>query len=725
MTKITLIGAGSVVFAKNLIGDILQHPALENVHIALMDIDARRLKVAKTVADKIASQLKVPATISATLDLEEACRGAKYAVTTIQVGGYRPSTVVDFEIPKKYGLKQTIADTLGVGGVFRSLRTIPPLINVAKTLQNVGAADPLLLNYSNPMAMNMWAIDRATGIDSVGLCHSVQGTSRQISKHCGLDYDDVTYKVAGINHMAFFLDFKYRGQDAYPLLFKALEDPKTFSMNKVRFEMMRRLGYFVTQSSEHQAEYNPYFIHHGDEMIEKFDIPIDEYIRRCESIIATWEKTEARMVNPNAKVEIKKSLEYGSEIINSCETGELSVIYGNVPNTRLITNLPEGCCVEVPCLVDKQGIQPTHIGDLPPQLAAICQTNINVQALTVEAALTGKREHIYHAVMSDPHTAATLTLDQIWKMCDEMIEQHQKDGVLGEFSPTRHNTGRSVDSLKRVVAKIESRKAIDLADHDSVELVLVAENETQAPFDSEIQIMTCTGYSIENEGKMRLSLGIDERIEIPLKVQRTSGNEDGLEVWIEHNRIDCVCIALRVPHRQRIELNELNKEAKIEVLFSSDVVATGLAKPTQSGWTFQFRVSDTDIQVDKERPWKGSLLKILVASEDETDKFGKQILVLPDPENPVIRDREYNDLTGKIDLELDVDKGGYDIRLDIPQSLLPVEKGQPLLLDIVTIVTALGDAHGKTQSSWQNSGGLSAGIDHFAIVIPEAIPSNA
>ena len=296
--------------------------------------------------------------------------------------------MVDFEIPAKYGLLQTIGDTLGVGGVFRALRTIPPILDISRDIADVAHPDCLLLNYSNPMAMNCWALDRATGIPHVGLCHSVQHTSQALASYTGLNYDDVSYKVAGINHMAFFLEFNYKGQDAYPLLFKALEDPAIVVQDKVRFEMMRRLGYFVTESSEHQSEYVPYFIHHGEKVIDEFLIPIDEYRRRCEAIIATWQQEEKELLGEVEGKDFEvapQSQEYGSYIIHAREANDPTIIYGNVPNRDLITNLPDGCCVEVPVLVDAKGLQPQTVGKLPPQLAAICRTNVNVQDLTVEA----------------------------------------------------------------------------------------------------------------------------------------------------------------------------------------------------------------------------------------------------------------------------------------------------------------------------------------------------
>jgi alpha-galactosidase len=435
--KITLIGAGSVVFAKTLISDILQFPELSDATICLMDIDPARVKVAEAMTRKIIAKLGVKAKVEATLNQRQAVKSANYVICTIQVGGYKPGTTTDFDIPRKYGVQQTIADTLGVGGVFRALRTIPVINKIAQDIAEVGAPNCLLLNYTNPMAMNCWAVDRAVGIPHVGLCHSVQGTSGQLARFVGLPHEEVSYLVAGINHMAFFLKFEHKKRDIYPKLFALLDNPD-FTKEKVRFEMMRRTGYFVTESSEHQSEYVPYFIHHGKDIIKKFDIPIDEYIRRCKENIVSWKKSEADLLGKGGDITVRpQGHEYGSYIIHSRETNRPRVIYGNVPNRQLITNLPTGCCVEVPCLVDGQGIQPTHIGDLPPQLAAICQTNINVQALTVEAALTKRRDHIYHAVMLDPHTSTVLTLDKIWAMCDELIAAHQKHGLLGEFKNGR------------------------------------------------------------------------------------------------------------------------------------------------------------------------------------------------------------------------------------------------------------------------------------------------
>lgn len=432
MAKITFIGAGSTVFAKNLMGDILSFPELAESTFVLYDINAERLKTSEVVAHKVAEALGARPTIIATTDRQAALEGADYAINMIQVGGYKPGTVIDFEIPKKYGLRQTIADTLGIGGIMRAVRTIPVMLEMSHEMERL-CPQVLHLNYVNPMAMNTWALLKGSRIKTVGLCHSVQHTASEVCKDIGVPVEEVNYLVAGINHMAYYLKFEHQGQDLYPKIREYLQSGKTSLRDhgsvqlpdKVRYEMFRRLGYFVTESSEHHAEYVPYFIKRDrPDLIEKFGIPLDEYIRRCEEQIAGWETMREQLEQGDVKVEVRRSLEYGSGIIHSIETGTPRVIYGNVLNHNLIDNLPHGCCVEVPCLVDKNGIQPTHVGALPPQLAALMQTNINVQALTVEAVLSGKREHLYHAAMMDPHTAAELDLDQIWSLVEELLEAH-------------------------------------------------------------------------------------------------------------------------------------------------------------------------------------------------------------------------------------------------------------------------------------------------------------
>jgi alpha-galactosidase len=432
MAKIAFIGAGSTVFAKNLMGDILSYPELADSTLALMDIDEDRLSTSEIVAHKVADALSAKPTIEVTTDRRAALDGADYSIAMIQVAGYKPGTVIDFEIPKKYGLRATIADTLGIGGIMRALRTIPVLLDMCHDMEEL-CPDVTFLNYVNPMAMNMWAIQKATSIKSVGLCHSVQGTAMQLAMDLGVAFNEIDYICAGINHMAFYLTFERNGKSLYPELYKVIEEGRVPDWNRVRYEMLKRLGYFVTESSEHFSEYVPWFIKRDrPDLIEKFNIPLDEYIRRCEAQIAGWESMRQEYEDPDTAIRVERSHEYGSGIIHSIETGEPRVIYGNVENNGLIDNLPQGCCVEVPCLVDRNGIQPTKIGALPPHLAALMRTNINVQALTVEAALTGKREHIYHAAMLDPHTAAELSLDQIWAMVDELIETH------GDWLPEFH-----------------------------------------------------------------------------------------------------------------------------------------------------------------------------------------------------------------------------------------------------------------------------------------------
>lgn len=431
MRKIAMIGAGSCVFAKNLIGDILAFPELKDTQIALMDIDPERLRVSEAMTRKIIRQRDAEgrASVTASLDRLETLRDADYVVNMVQVGGF-DATKIDFNVPEKYGLKATIADTLGVGGIMRALRTIPVVLDICWDMEEV-CPDALLMNYSNPMAMNCWAANEATSINTIGLCHGIRITARQLAGYMGVDLQDVTYKVGGINHMAWFVELKVNGQDAYPRLWEAIKDPEVWKKDAVRFELMKRTGYFMTESSEHTAEYLPYFIQH-EELIPKLDIPIREYIRRCEKLLGRFDDMKKTVEGPD-EVELKPSHEYCSEIIHSIETGTPRVINANVANTNLIPNLLEGCCVEVPCTVDHNGVQPTHFGYLPPVCAALDRTNINVQELAVLAALEGNREYVYQAAMLDPHTSSILDLDQIKDMCDELIVEHSKLGYMPEL----------------------------------------------------------------------------------------------------------------------------------------------------------------------------------------------------------------------------------------------------------------------------------------------------
>jgi alpha-galactosidase len=435
--RIAFIGAGSTVFMKNIVGDILQRPAISGATIALMDINPERLSESELVAAKLIRSLGVKGRVETYSDQRLALAGADFVVVAFQIGGYEPCTVTDFEVPKKFGLRQTIADTLGVGGIMRGLRTVPHLWRICEDMMQV-CPDAYLLQYVNPMAINTWSIaEKFPKIKQVGLCHSVQGTAAELALDLEIPVQDIRYRAAGINHMAFYLQFEHRQKDGsfvdlYPALLQGYAEgrfPKPSHWNsrcpnKVRYEMLKRLGYFVTESSEHFAEYTPYFIKEGrDDLIEKFGIPLDEYPKRCVEQIARW-KNDSAVLMSSETIQVAASHEYASSIVNSIWTGEPSVIYGNQRNNGCITSLPENCAAEVPCLVDDRGIQPTFVGELPPQLTALIRTNINVQELTVRALMTENREHVYHAAMMDPHTAAELDLQQIWDLVDELISAH-------------------------------------------------------------------------------------------------------------------------------------------------------------------------------------------------------------------------------------------------------------------------------------------------------------
>lgn len=418
MIKVALIGAGSVVFSKNLTGDILSYPEFGHATLAYMDIDEERLRVGANLCRKVAKTLGATPTIQATTDRREALTGADFVINMVQIGGF-DSTLVDFEIPRKYGLCFTIADTTGPGGMFRALRTYPMLLGLCREMEEV-CPDAVLLNYSNPMSMNMQTICRNSSIRAVGLCHSVQGTFDQLMGYLEEDPAKVAFECAGINHMAFYLRLEKDGEDLYPRLFHAMNRSAIYDTNKVRFELMRRLGYFVTESSEHNAEYNPHFIPRGRETVDRFDVPIDEYLRRCDRIVDEFERMKSFSQNEEA-MKVHRSHEYGSTIIHSIATGQPSVIYGNQPNRGAICNLPGGAIVEVATVVDRAGLRQTTVGELPPQLVAYMQPHISQHELFIRAALEGRRDHVYQAAMFDPLTAATLSLDQIVEMCDELI----------------------------------------------------------------------------------------------------------------------------------------------------------------------------------------------------------------------------------------------------------------------------------------------------------------
>ncbi len=435
--KITFIGAGSSVFMRNIVADVLQRPALRNAHVALMDIDATRLADSTAIANRMVESLGCGAEISSHTDQKEALNGADFVVVAFQIGGYDPCTITDFEVPKSFGLRQTIADTLGAGGIMRGLRTIPHLWSICEDMLEV-CPQATMLQYVNPMAMNVWAIARKYPmIKQVGLCHSVQGTAKELARDLDIDHKTIRYECAGINHIAFMTKFEQQmpdgsRRDLYPDLHAAYHAGKAPKENihnprcpnKVRYEMMTKLGYFVTESSEHFAEYVPWFIKEGRrDIIDRFEIPLDEYPQRCVEQIENWAEEREQLANQET-MELNESHEYASEIINSIWTGTPSVIHGNVANNGLIDNLPEGCAVEVACLVDGNGVQPTAVGALPPQLAAIMQSSVTVQGLVVEALMREDPQYIYHAAMMDPHTAAELDLDQIWEMVDALRAAH-------------------------------------------------------------------------------------------------------------------------------------------------------------------------------------------------------------------------------------------------------------------------------------------------------------
>lgn len=437
--KITFMGAGSTIFAKNVLGDCMLTDSLRDAEIALYDIDEERLKESFQMISAMNRNINEGrATICSYLGAEqrkEALAGAEFVVNAIQVGGYDPCTVIDFEVPKKYGLKQTIGDTVGIGGIMRALRTIPVLEEFAFDIEEV-CPDALLLNYSNPMGMLSGYLQRFTKVNTVGLCHSVQVCSETLLRELDIQVEGYRDKIAGINHMSWLLEITDRdGNDLYPMIReRALAKNAAEKHNDmVRMEYIKYLGYYCTESSEHNAEYNPFFIKEKyPELIERYQIPLDEYPRRCVKQIADWKKQKDEIFE-GGKISHTRSHEYASRIMEAIVTDVPYRIGGNVQNTGLITNLPRNACVEVPCMVDGNGIHPVYIGDLPEQLAAMNRTNVNVQLLTIEAAHSRKREDIYRAAMMDPHTAAELSLDDIVSMCDELIEAHQAKGYMLEY----------------------------------------------------------------------------------------------------------------------------------------------------------------------------------------------------------------------------------------------------------------------------------------------------
>lgn len=434
MPRIAFMGAGSTIFAKSVLGDCILTPEIKDLEIALHDIDPIRLKDSKMMLENLAKNVEREVKIEAYLDRREALKGAKYIVNAIQVGGYDPCTITDFEIPKKYGLRQTIADTLGIGGIFRALRTIPVLEGFAEDIEEI-CPEALFINYSNPMAMLTGYLQTYTNVKTIGLCHSVQVCIPQLFKALDMEtlVPETKWDIAGINHQAWLLKVEDgKGKDLYPEIKKRAatflrgEASYDADWDRVRYEMMLRFGYYITESSEHFSEYTPWFIKEKyPELIERYNIPLDEYPRRCVKQINDWKKMREELVT-NQQLTHEKSREFASFIINAMENDIPYRVHGNVMNNGLITNLPRNACVEVPCLVDRAGIHPCYVGELPEQCAAINRTNINVQLLTIKAAKTRKKEDVYMAAMMDPHTAAELSMDDICSMCDEMFEAHKE-----------------------------------------------------------------------------------------------------------------------------------------------------------------------------------------------------------------------------------------------------------------------------------------------------------
>ena len=443
MTKITFIGAGSTMFARNLLCDIFSFPELREITVMLEDPNEQRLDMTYRLATRLVKQEGYPAKIERTTNQREALKDSDFVIVMFQIGGLEAYDI-DKKIPLKYGIDQTVGDTLGPGGTFRGIRSIPVLIDICRDMEKV-CPNALLLNYANPMASMMWAVNKATKIQSVGLCHSVQATTRQIAGYIGAgpweNYpfteeeweiffyapipEGINFYVAGINNQAWYLKYEVDGEDAYPKIREAYSDPKAYEADAVRFEILKHFGYFVTESPHHMSEYVPYF-RKNPEMVKRFIKRRWDYFDICVQKKDALDKEIQLQIEGKNRIKVRTSVEYGSRIIHSVVTGNQIRINGNVNNSGLITNLPKDCCVEVPCLIDKNGINPCYVGELPPQLAALNRTNINVQSLIVEAALNREREAAYHAVMVDPLAAALLTLDDIRKMVDEMFEAEKQ-----------------------------------------------------------------------------------------------------------------------------------------------------------------------------------------------------------------------------------------------------------------------------------------------------------
>ena len=417
MVKIAIVGAGSVVFTRRLVGDILSFPALSDSHISLMDINAERLELVRSLSDKMVRDSGVGARIESTTNRERALDGADYVITTIRVGD---DDEVDRGIPQRYGIDQAVGDTIGPGGVIKGLRTVPVLLDIGKDMERL-CPGAWLLNYTNPMAIACWAINDATTIKNVGLCHSVQNTAKQLAGYIGAEVDELSYWTAGINHMAWYLRLERNGEDVYPQLREAMNSPETFAKDTVRFDVMRHFGYFVSESTRHMSEYLPYFRGDGERM-ERYNLaPFDVGAMEREQRSDAHYDTIRQELESDEPLKPQRTNEYAAYIMDSMETGTLRRMNVNVRNDGLITNLPNGSCVEVPCLMDRMGVNPCFVGDLPEQCAGLIRSNINVQSMAVKTILEKDLEAATHAIMLDPLTASILSLDDARQMADEMF----------------------------------------------------------------------------------------------------------------------------------------------------------------------------------------------------------------------------------------------------------------------------------------------------------------
>ncbi|MFJ9120109.1 alpha-glucosidase/alpha-galactosidase [Streptomyces sp. NPDC102394] len=418
--KIAFIGAGSVVFTQGLLADLLAFPELKSAHIALHDIDVERLATAHAAAARIADALGAAPTVTADTDRRKALADADFVINIVQIG-MGEATRTDFEVPARYGVRQTIGDTLGIGGIFRALRTFPFLKDLGRDIAEV-CPQAWLLNYTNPMAMNVQYLTQATGLTRVvGLCHSVYWTMRDLADLVKVPYEEISYHAAGVNHQAWVLRFEHQGRSLYPKLDELIASDGQLR-RRVRVDMYRRLGYYPTETSEHSSEYVPWYLHHSSE-VERLRLPIGEYLKIVDENVATYEKTREALAS-GTPVAVEGTMEYAPQIIHSMVTGTPRTIYGNVPNLALIDNLPAHGVVEVPCLVDALGVQPTRVGSLPPQLAALNRTYLSANDLVVRAAIEDEPRHVRHAAMTDPATAAALPVEEIWRLCDDMVTAH-------------------------------------------------------------------------------------------------------------------------------------------------------------------------------------------------------------------------------------------------------------------------------------------------------------